>query len=75
MSQQVFGPGHLTPSTAPLGGNLPHFAYAWHPFIEDYLRLGWMFAARPLIAEDRGGQPSWLVMWPCSCALAIPRPR
>jgi len=54
---------------------MPHFAYAWHPFLEDYLRLGWMFAARPLIAEDRGGQPSWLMIWPCTCRLAMPRTR
>jgi len=48
------------------------FRYVWHPDLDDYFRLGWMFAHNALIAFDRGGEPTWLLVWPCTCPLQEP---
>lgn len=46
----------------------------WDPDLDDYFRLGWMLTHSPLIAIDRGGAASWLLLWPCSCEPRLPSP-
>lgn len=37
----------------------------WGPLVEDYLSMGWM--VDNIIAENRGGYETWLLVWPCEC--------
>jgi hypothetical protein len=45
-----------------------HLMYVWHPYLDDYLRMGWMFAGDgPLYT--RGEHLSFLMEWPCTCKM------
>lgn len=43
--------------------------YVWEPFVETYLQMGWCYTLNPLVYEDRGGNPSWLMQYPCECRI------
>jgi hypothetical protein len=45
-----------------------NFMHVWLPFVDTYLKLGWMFAnSNPMVYADGGGHPSFLMKWPCEC--------
>lgn len=46
-----------------------NFLYVWEPDVTFHLMMGWCFTTSPLIYEDRGGQPTWLMQWLCLCKM------
>lgn len=47
--------------------------YVWEPFMEDFLRLGWLASSRPIYDMPRGEHPSWLMLWICDCQVVKPK--
>ena len=47
-----------------------HFAWAWGPYLDEFLKLGWIVVAD--VHEDRSGHPTFLVEWRCDCPIAFP---
>lgn len=47
-----------------------YYAWAWAPFLDDFLCLGWMVVET---LDDRSGHPTFLVAWPCKCPVKFPR--
>lgn len=46
------------------------FRYIWHPDVERWHQLGWMIV--DVIHFDRGGHPTYLMQWPCTCSVVEP---
>lgn len=50
-----------------------HHMHVWEPFLEDYLKMGWMFDQG--FPVHRGEHWSFLMLWPCSCKVPCLRKR
>lgn len=43
------------------------FMNVWEPYVEAYHQMGWMIYE--VIYENRGGNASYLMVYPCQCRL------
>lgn len=48
-----------------------HYAWAWEPYLDVFLRLGWIVVENA--HEERSGHPVFIVAWPCDCPVVFPR--